>query len=217
LSQLAAHLPNEHKTQAVTDALRAARAIGDEPAQTYALNSIARHLSGDLKPDPLPADDLQVHEGAWKKYLGALAPLHSDLSETEVLARALQAARNIADPEWRAYSLSNLAPRLPESDRAAVLPEAFALATRITSSRGAESRRASVLRRVVTAWHAIGFAGLEPGGARWRETLRALAANRRAELLYDITVLLPLLKHLGTAETVPGIQAAIRDMTRWWP
>ncbi len=112
---------------ALTEALAAARAIGDDYARALALTALAPHLPETLLVDALAAaraisdDHVRAH---------ALTTLAPHLPET-LLVDALAAARAIGNDYARALALTALAPHLPETEREAVLRETLAAARAI--------------------------------------------------------------------------------------
>ena len=59
--------------------------------------------------------------------------------------------------------------------------------------------------------------GLDVEVAHQIALIRLFARHRRAELLHDLTALLPLIEHLGGGEAVQETFLAMRDVAKWWP
>jgi len=53
--------------------------------------------------------------------------------------------------------------------------------------------------------------------ALWCETLPALAARRRRDLLRDLDTLKDVIRALGTEKALEETACAIADVGRWWP
>jgi hypothetical protein len=48
-------------------------------------------------------------------------------------------------------------------------------------------------------------------------TLPRIAQLKRSDLFVNLSVLLPVIIHLGTDDTPSEIYEAVRDVTTWWP
>jgi hypothetical protein len=216
LSDLALHLPDALKTEALSEALQAARAITDEYIRAIFLSNLAPRL-----PDAFKAEALQIARAIANEYaradaLRGLAPYLPGAVQVETLSEALQALRAITDEEERAHALSGLAPHLPDALKAGVLFEAFLAVRNVEEPFFDVAKRANLFTNILPPWKELGFVGLGDGRVLWPETLHTLARYRRAELLYDLSALLPLIEHLGGAGAVQETFLAMRDVARWW-
>jgi hypothetical protein len=141
----------------------------------------------------------------------ALARLVSWLPR-ELMGEALAAARGIQDEYYRARALSGLAGQLSPSEQPEILAQVFRIASQSISVQSFQ--RPDLFTVMVEAWLKLDFAGFER--AQWAQGLHGLARHPRKELLDDLTVLLPLIKHLGGQQAVGEMFYALRDVGQWW-
>ncbi len=209
LSEIAAHLPEELKTEVLGKALAAAREITDERARAEALSGIAAHLPEALKKEVLAAAqgirDERVHV---RELLGIAAHLPEELQ-----AAVLAAAREITDERMRTEALLGIAAHLPEGLKGEALGEAFLAVT--GGRRHLRSYGESPYTDIVTAWQESGSG--EIGREVWSWMLHRIACDRRDQLLQDLGALAPLIQRLGGQEAVGETLCAILDVSRWWP
>lgn len=133
LGALVPSQPIAQQQEMLTEALAAAREIGDEDDRDWALGALAPHLPPPLLMEALAAAKRIGVEYHLARILGVLAP-HLP---PPLLTEALAVAREIEDEDNRVWALEALAPHLPSS----LLTEALAATKEIES----EYRRAEVL------------------------------------------------------------------------
>jgi hypothetical protein len=121
LARLAAHLPAEHATEVLTEALYAARAIGREGARAQALRALAPHLPRELQGEALDAARTIKDKGRRRKTLAMLAPQRPGALKEKALA----AARAIGDNWKRVGALARLGLNLPKQQRTKAPGEAL--------------------------------------------------------------------------------------------
>jgi serine/threonine protein kinase len=147
------------RAQVLSEALRAARAIGDErtrsrtlavltpnlPEEVLAEALQVAHTIGDKEcrssalsnlagylPEQLLTEALQVAQTIEHEgWRSTTLRMLADHLPEQLLATALQVAQTIGDAWARSNALAVLAPRLPEQERAKVLAEAFQAALAI--------------------------------------------------------------------------------------
>ena len=112
MAALAPHLTPPERDQALSQALEAARAIGDEGSRAEALAALAPHLTPPLLGPALEAARAIGAVGSRAEALAALAPHLTPPERDQALSQALEAARAIGDEESRARALAALAPHL---------------------------------------------------------------------------------------------------------
>jgi hypothetical protein len=182
-------IPDPHKQ---ADALRTLHeACGDRPWPWELTLDVARTITG---------------EGLRAEVLAALAPALPEGERSGVLDEALTAARRITDEWLQAEALVALAPAvaaLPEGERSGVLAEALRAARTIADVSPRARVFAALAPALEVEWHQ----------RLWNETLRALAARRRSELLSDVAALCPWLTALASPTDLRRIASAIHDTT----
>ena len=95
-------LSEHERDQALSQALEAARAIGDEWWRAWALAALAPHLTPPLLGPALEAARAIGAVGSRARALAALAPHLTPPERDQALSQALEAARAIGDEESRA-------------------------------------------------------------------------------------------------------------------
>ncbi len=179
LADLAPHLPENERTPVLSEALKAAQAIGDAHLRVWALAELAPRLPEDQRT-PVLSEALQAAQTISNENLRvqALMELAPQLPE-QLLSEALKAAQAISDEDWRVWALVELVPRLPEDQRTSVLSEALKAAQAISNEdlrvwalmelapRLPEDQRTPVLSKALKAAQAISEENLR---------VRALAA-----------------------------------------
>jgi hypothetical protein len=93
----------------LSEALTAARAIGDEGSRSRALAALAPHLPVELLSEALAVARAIGDEGSRSRALAALAAQLPEQQRAAVLAEALTAARAIGDEGYRSDALAALA------------------------------------------------------------------------------------------------------------
>src|SRR5262249_12593378 len=101
------------KSRIATEALAAARGIGDEEARVKALADLAPHLGEARRRDALELARGLGHDRYRAEALGALAPHLGEAQRRD----ALELARGLGDGWARARALAALAPHLGEAQR----------------------------------------------------------------------------------------------------
>ncbi len=190
-------------------ALAYARQVSDPGQRARALAGLAPRLPEDLLRQALEAAREIEDERARALALAGLAPhLPEDL-----LRQALEAAREIGDERARAEALAGLAPHLPPDLQEQTLRQALEAAREIEG----KFARARALAGLAPHWAAWARQDRRAAYSPWPETLRALAARPRRDLLGDLRALGPALAALGGDEAVRETVRAIHDVGRWWP
>jgi hypothetical protein len=145
------------------------------------------------------------HEPRIRTALVALAPrLPADL-----LPRALDFARSIDDPGYRATALLALSEPAPEPLKLTVRAEALAASL----AAGSYLLHNDALKAIVGALELFPSVALRPV---WLTTVARLATLPRPDALGHLNYLAPLLLRVGGPETAQGTFRAIQDCGRWW-
>ena len=231
-------LSEHERDQALSQALEAARAIGDEESRAEVLAALAPHLTPPLLGPALEAARA-IGDEWWRARAWAVSAPHLT---PPLLGPALEAARAIGDEESRAEVLAVLAPHLTPPERDQALSQALEAARAI----GSEWWRAAALAApaphltppllgpALEAARAIGseesraevlaapaplLVKLSPGTLYplWNAMLQLAATRTRKDLLSDLRALVPVLATLDGVEAVAETCRAIQDVGRWWP
>lgn len=131
------------------------------------------------------------------------------LAEFGMIEEALQLARHIDREDTRASMLARLIPYVSQQRRDAILREALSY----LGSVERRSRRNALVDISLSA-------ELLPAEAQQSfvsELLRSLATRSRSEVVGEIIVILPLIRHLGGKHVVSGITEVLSTLGRWWP
>ena len=173
LTDLAPHLDEARRADALEQALTAARAITYDEHKARALTRLAPHLDEARRADALePALTAAraITDDEDKAYaLTGLVPHLDEERRADALQQALTAARAITDDKGKARALTRLAPHLDEARRADALEQALTAASAITDDKDKtraltdlaphldEARRAGALEQALTAARAITY------------------------------------------------------------
>ena len=197
LTELAAHLSADERSEVLAQAVAAAAAISDPGARAQALTELAAHLSADERSEVLAqavaAAAAISDPGARTQALTELAAHLSADERSEVLAQAVAAAAAISDPGARTQALTELAAHLSADERSEVLAQAVAAAAAI-SDPGARTQALTELaahlsadeRSEVLAQAVAAAAAISDPGARAQaltELAAHLSADERSEVL----------------------------------
>jgi hypothetical protein len=239
LTDLAPHLNDELKPQALQDALTAAHEIKDESARASALSALAPHLNDELKPQALTAARAIKAEYDRARTLSALAPHLNDELKPQALQDALTAAHEIKDESARASALSALAPHLNDELKPQALQDALTTAREIK----AESARARALYDLLKNIGNIEKVGvleellfidspLRPASKTvelWKEIeyqrldlhlfsfIDRTSKQNRQKGMDALGALAPALVHFSGGRIIGELLRAIQDTVRWWP
>ena len=139
--------------------------------------------------------------------LTKLLPYLTGGLQTQASGEALSAARGLWHAEWRrAEVLVDLIPYAPKE-----LPQEAMADVRLTRhGQFREKLLASLLPHLVVLDHEI----LYP---LWQETLPNMTDAGRQSLLADLSIMIPVMIHLGGEEAIVESYRAIQDVGRWWP
>jgi hypothetical protein len=193
--------------------------IGDRGClRANALAGIAPHLADDVAgpllsgalTEAMKIEGLYIRARAVATLAPLLRPPHDDLA-TRATASALAGLPHVSEPEQRAEALASLAPVLPDD----LLAQALALTQALP--RGGfvyYSLRANALAALAPR-----LATLRPAACHrlWTGTLHSLAASPRAELMWDIPALTPVIASIGGQRAVHDAVRAIFDAAVLWP
>ena len=227
LAALAIRLPG-----VVNDVIGFARILVDNGERARVLCQIAQ-IRPDVCEEALDATMLIQDSSERASLLISLALYCPALTSRKIF----KAAETIDDEDERANILENLIMRMPKTE--------LALITEVISGfdEGANYIRTLIalshrLPNMIT--DAVNVAckpSEEKARARWLNELvqpimkrpqvesyslltsgiSKLAKRTRPNLLSDLTVLMPVIIHLGTPNTPREIYEAVRDVTTWWP
>ncbi len=128
----------------------------------------------------------------------------------------LEAVLEINDRLIRTRGLLQMAPHLPELDRADAICEALAAAQEVEE----REYRSEVLRKLASHWVLLPRPTLACVWLRGQEEidfLRTLARRSRQDFLSDLCALIPIIIALGGPGLIAEIFHAIQDVGRWWP
>jgi hypothetical protein len=212
MAELLPLLADGERGPALQDALNAARKIGDPDYRAQALLKIIPYLPA---ADRMPVIDevlrmAEMIERGWSREF-RLSEAFILLAELGQVDEALERALGLKEKWARVKALCQLAPLLPEHQRPEVLREALQVTWRIENAHGD--------RDVILAELVEPLLGLprDDRYSLWQETLRALTARNRRNLLVDLKTLAPVITSLGNAEAVGETADAITSVCRWWP
>ena len=95
------------------------------------------------------------------------------------------------------------------------LPDELKQQALIGLLRGKHVQAQESLTTLIDVWQSSRFSAMTQ--ATWCEALHICANRPRRELLEYLTILMPLAIHLGGADTMRELLAALRDTAQWWP
>jgi len=125
----------------------------------------------------------------------------------EYLGQVLELARAMEYEFNRAIVLSGLSQRLPE-----LTGEALAETWKIDDILS--DLRTDILRNLVKPMIEISF---EECYLLVETSLHELSQQKRSELFSGISIIMPVIIHLGTDDTPSDIYEAVHAVTTWWP
>jgi hypothetical protein len=153
------------------------------------------------------ADRVDVRAPAFAMLAGQLPePRRSTL-----LAEAMALAEQIEDPDDRATALGAMSPYLPDAQ----LGRLFEVIRGVGESKYVRTcTRAEALAVVASRLARLPTGQLYP---MFQRALHVLAARSRAQLLWDLWALSPVIKELGGVEAVSAVARDVMDAARRWP
>lgn len=208
LAAIVSCLGGEQGAMVLDEAMVVAREIEDASARAVALRAVAEVSTSERAAALLDEALAAVHSirEVWSRG-PALRALAAALAERRQLDQALSVAGEIESPQYRAETLAVVAHWLPAERRTAVLDEAVTTACEIED----RSSRAGALRVVASVLVENRHLDVLP------TTLHRLASRTRADLLSDLTALMPAVAVLAGPAELVEITRAIVDVGRWWP
>ena len=191
------------KIQKFEDALSVAEEIKDDYMREKALSEILSKLS-DPQRALLLAEQIKDKKSKDK----ALAGISRNISQPTV---ALDVCRHIEDEYIRGINLAKIAPSLPEPKKTGALKEALSTISKIEDKDLWEKELVDVVMPQLSE--------LKPQNlhSMWSEMLHASSQKCRNCLLSDIGALTPIILALGGQEALMETARAIQDVGRWWP
>jgi hypothetical protein len=188
--------------------------------QAEVIRTLAAQVPEPLLGEVLATADSWANDHAWAR---ALEGWVSWLAETGYSEEALALARNITyrETEARVRALTGLLPYLTEAERPAVLEEALnsmkdfsSLMRKYQKLSGGSSDRRETLTKLAQGMQRLDYPKCY---ALWRQTLRDLATQNRADLLSDLQAFAPVILTLGGEKALTEVMQAITDVGRWFP
>ena len=209
LCGLLPYLPTAQQPAIIAEALANARAAEGTERQLAAFRLLLPHLAEQERTAVLK-QALRLLGGIEEKYVrkSAVDSLAEYLSP-DVQREGLALVRKIRDEEAGLDLLSRLARALSDRKRARLL-------VTIVHRYKFYTRKDS-LRKLIAAWQASDFSGLESRSETWVTTLQLLSERDRALLIGELTALAPLIVHLGGRAAIGELFLAYRDVSNWWP
>jgi hypothetical protein len=123
---------------------------------------------------------------------------------------ALNIARRLAQPKWRAEALTGVAPYLDTAKRREALPAALEATLRIEHP----NERGRCLRELATHLAECDKAGLYE---MFRSVNSFLATRVRFNAIPELCMFSPVIAALAGREALREIWRAVRNVYRWWP
>lgn len=186
----------------VEDALNVSKEIKDDYMREKALSEILSRLS-DPQRALLLAGQIKDRESRDR----ALAGISHNISQHMV---ALEVCGQIEDEYTRGINFAKIAFRLSEQKKSGVLKKAINTISEIED----EDLREQGLVEIVPY-----LLELKPSNLHsiWSEMLHTSSQKTRSGLLSDIGALVPIILALGGEEALLETARAIQDVGRWWP
>ncbi|MCX7683505.1 MAG: hypothetical protein N2508_16305 [Anaerolineae bacterium] len=141
----------------------------------------------------------------------AIAALSYRLAELGHIREALAILReSISGTMWYALALNAMTDLVSEQEQTDLIIESLSVARSLTDS----STRTEYLNATSSQWYKL------PAVTRyslWKEWLHDSATCTRADLLADISSLMPQIAVHGLGSALYEVGMAIQDVGRWWP
>jgi hypothetical protein len=186
----------------VEDALNVSKEIKDDYMREKALSEILSRLS-DPQRALLLAGQIKDRESRDR----ALAGISHNISQHMV---ALEVCGQIEDEYTRGINFAKIASRLSEQKKSGVLKKAINTISEIED----EDLREQGLVEIVPYLLELKPSNLH---SMWSEMLHTSSQKTRSGLLSDIGALVPIILALGGEEALLETARAIEDVGRWWP
>jgi hypothetical protein len=177
----------------------------------WGLTRIAFSLPESLVRQALElAQSLPAQEAGHKR-TQAIAVLSFRLAKFGHAKEALAILREfIPGSMWYAIALSAMTDLVSEQERNELTMESLSVARSLTDS----DERTKCLDATISQWFKL------PAVTRyslWKDWLHDLTARTRANLLADISSLMPVVAVYGLESALYEVGSAICDVGRWWP
>lgn len=200
------HLTGAERLMALQQALAAASAIRNEESRVDALLRLVPLLAGPERDAALRqavAAAMAIGQTeAQHQAVTVLAPYLQD----SLAGEAVVAAQAIQDQQHRDRTLGELVLHLRESHAEKALAAAQAIQDERDRGEALAGLASHLAKYPPTELHRI-----------WRGILHSLAVHTRADLLFDLAALEPVITALGGPDAGGETVRAIQDVGHWWP
>lgn len=176
----------------------------------YLPESLVRRALEWAKSLPLEdAGEARVYkvEEARSRAISALSFRLAELGYVQEALKILQEA--IAGNMWYALGLIAFTDLLPERERTELIIQSLSVTRSLTDSRA----RAKCLDATRSQWLSL---PADVGYLLWKEWWRDSGTRTRADLLTDISSLVPIIAVYGLGSALYETAKAVLDVSRWW-